>query len=125
MKRHCQELCPHFQLAMDLLAKPWNGLLIAALEAGPARFSDLQERLETIGDRMLSERLKDLQREGLVERRVLPGPPVRVEYELTPAGHGFREVYEAIARWGERLGAPACPKEAAPKAPPKRWPKQR
>ena len=88
---------------MALLAKPWNGLIIAALETGAVRFSDLQERLETIGDRMLSERLKELQAAGLVDRRVLPGPPVRVEYELTAAGHGFRAVYEAIARWGEML----------------------
>lgn len=89
---------------MELLAKPWNGLIIAALETGAGRFSDLQERLETIGDRMLSERLKELQAAGLVDRRVLAGPPIRVEYELTPAGHGFRGVYEAIARWGEMLG---------------------
>lgn len=88
---------------MALLAKPWNGLIIAALETGAARFSDLQERLETIGDRMLSERLKELQAAGLVERRVHAGPPVRVEYELTASGHGFRGVYEAIAHWGEML----------------------
>ena len=106
MKRHCQELCPHFQLAMEILAKPWNGLLIAALADGPARFSELLERLTTIGDRMLSERLKDLQRAGLLQRHVLPGPPVRVEYELTAAGHGFREVYDAIGRWGQKLGVP-------------------
>jgi DNA-binding HxlR family transcriptional regulator len=89
---------------MEILAKPWNGLLIAALAGGPARFSELLERLSSIGDRMLSERLKDLQRAGLVQRHVLPGPPVRVEYELTAAGHGFREVYDAIGRWGQKLG---------------------
>ncbi len=98
---------------MELLAKPWNGLIIAALEPGPARFSDLQERLGTIADRILSERLKELQAARLLLRRVLPGPPVRVEYELNAAGHGFREVYDAIARWGQMLGTQEAVKESA------------
>lgn len=98
---------------MELLAKPWNGLIIAALESGPARFSDLQERLGTIADRILSERLKELQAAGLLVRHVFPGPPVRVEYELTSAGHGFRQVYDAIGRWGEMMTK--VPKRAAPK----------
>ena len=59
MKRYCGTLCPKFQVAMDILAKPWNGLIIATLEEGPLRFSELAERLESIGDRMLSARLKE------------------------------------------------------------------
>jgi DNA-binding HxlR family transcriptional regulator len=106
LKRSCSHLCPRFQIALDVLAKPWNGLLIATLEPGPLRFGELSARLSGIGDRMLSLRLKELATLGLVERRILPGPPVGVEYELTPAGHGFGEVAEAIGTWGEMLTPP-------------------
>lgn len=109
--KRCEHLCPKFQLAMDVLARPWNGLIIASLEDGPVRFGELLGRIEHVGDRMLSARLKELQVRGLVERRVLPGPPVGVEYELTPAGRGFKQVFLAIARWGETLtDAPAAAK---------------
>ena len=106
--RVCEHLCPRFQLAMDIIARPWNGLIMASLEEGPLRFGELQARIQHVGDRMLSARLKDLQLRGLVARRVIPGPPVGVEYELTVAGRGFRAVFEAVARWGQTLsGAPA------------------
>lgn len=106
MKRACRGVCPRFQLAMEVLAKPWNGLIIAALESGPLRFSDLQSRLTAIGDRMLSTRLKELAERGLLVRRVLKGPPVGVEYELTRSGQGFRDVMDAVSRWGDALAAP-------------------
>ncbi len=105
MRRVCEHLCPRFQLAMDIIARPWNGLIMASLEDGPLRFGELQAKIQHVGDRMLSGRLKDLQARGLVERRVIPGPPVGVEYELTAAGRGFRAVFEAVARWGQSLSA--------------------
>ena len=101
-----------FQTAMDVLAKPWNGLVIATLEEGPLRFSEIGDRLRAIGDRMLSLRLKELESIGLVSRKVISGPPLRVEYELTEAGRGFRTVAEAIGAWGATLsGVPSvgCP----------------
>ncbi|AUX37071.1 MULTISPECIES: helix-turn-helix domain-containing protein [Sorangium] len=108
MKHSCQHLCDRFQTAMSVLAKPWNGLIIATLEEGALRFGEIGERLDAISDRMLSSRLKELEALGLVERRVLPGPPVRVEYELTAAGRGFGEVAQAISRWGELLAESAA-----------------
>ena len=108
MKHACQHLCEKFQVAMDVLAKPWNGLIIATLEEGALRFGEIGERLDAISDRMLSSRLKELEALGLVVRRVLPGPPVRVEYELTDAGRGFGEVAQAISRWGEQLAVSAA-----------------
>jgi DNA-binding HxlR family transcriptional regulator len=75
VKRTCDHLCPMFQTAMDVLAKPWNGLVIATLETGPLRFSEIGDRLTAIGDRMLSLRLKELEALGLVSRTVIPGPP--------------------------------------------------
>ncbi len=105
MKRTCEGLCPRFQEAMEVLAKPWTGLIVATLEDGALRFSELGVRIPTIGDRILSTRLKDLEVQGVVRRIVHPGPPVRVEYELTPAGKRFRAVYEAIAEWGSALAS--------------------
>ncbi|WP_437504386.1 winged helix-turn-helix transcriptional regulator [Sorangium sp. So ce1099] len=108
MKPSCQHLCEAFQAAMDVLAKPWSGLIIATLEGGALRFGEIGGRLAAISDRMLSSRLKELEALGLVVRRVLPGPPVRVEYELTDTGRGFGEVAQAITRWGEMLAESAA-----------------
>jgi DNA-binding HxlR family transcriptional regulator len=88
---------------MDVLAKPWNGLIIAALEEGPLRFSELSARLPAIGDRMLTARLKELGAHGVVAREVQPGPPVRVSYTLTDVGRGFRQVADAVRRWGQMI----------------------
>lgn len=88
---------------MEVLGKPWNGLLVALLEQGALRFSELSERIPAIGDRMLSARLKELEAAGVLKRRVHPGPPVRVDYVLTEAGQRFRQVYDAIAAWGGAL----------------------
>jgi DNA-binding HxlR family transcriptional regulator len=91
---------------MDVLSRPWNGLVMALLEeAGPLRFSEIREKLDAMGDRMLSARLKELEARGLVERTVTPGPPVRVTYALTDLGRGFGDVHRALGRWGERLAA--------------------
>ena len=97
-------LCPKFLKAMAVLSRPWNGLIIATLEQGPARFSEVGSKLEDLGDRMLALRLKELEQLGLVARTVQSGPPVRVEYALTDIGRGFREVEAAIQRWGEGFG---------------------
>ncbi len=103
MNRTCEQLCPMFQRAMAVLAKPWTGMIVALLEQGPLRFSEIGDRIPAIGDRMLSARLKELEAEGVVLRRVHPGPPVRVEYALTEAGKGFRAVEQAISAWGQAL----------------------
>src|SRR6185437_4814391 len=126
MKLHYETLCPKFQAAMEVLAKPWTGLIVVTLaEGGRAlRFSEIGERVPGIGDRMLSERLKELEALGVVERRVLSCRPVGVEYELTDAGKAFQEVSTAIARWGEKLlaakaatAAPALQPPEPPSAP--------
>jgi DNA-binding HxlR family transcriptional regulator len=113
-KRYCPDLCPKFQLAMAVLAKPWNGLIIASLYDNQLRFSELVLRLGGIGDRMLSARLKELAARGLIERKVLEGPPVRVEYQLTEVGRGFHAVAAAIGQWGKTLS------DEMPKAPRRR-----
>ena len=97
----CQ--CQAFQLAADLLGRPWSALILTALQAGPRRFGELADTSQGLGTKVLSARLKELEARGLVERIVDPGPPVRVSYELTAHGRGFGQVAEAIQRWGREL----------------------
>jgi DNA-binding HxlR family transcriptional regulator len=92
--------CASFEAAMEVLAKPWTGLVFKALDDGPRRFSEIRESIGDIGDRMLALRLRDLEERRLLTRHVIVGPPVRVEYALTEAGRGFREVANAARRWG-------------------------
>lgn len=96
-------LCATYLAALEVLAKPWNGMLIAVLEDGPLRFSEVAARVPSIADRMLASRLKELESRGLLVRLVEHGPPVRVSYALTETGRGFRDVAEAIRRWGKLL----------------------
>jgi DNA-binding HxlR family transcriptional regulator len=97
--------CRAFQMAIDVLGRPWNALILNVLQAGPLRFSELAERARGPGDKVLSARLKDLEARGLIVRHVEPGPPVRVCYELTEQGRAFRQVAEAIELWGRKLAS--------------------
>jgi DNA-binding HxlR family transcriptional regulator len=105
--------CKAFQLAIDVLSRPWNGLILNVLQAGPLRFRELGERAQGPGDKVLSARLKGLEARGLVLRRVEPGPPVRVSYELTTKGRAFGRVAEAIERWGVELASDVPPRSRA------------
>jgi DNA-binding HxlR family transcriptional regulator len=95
--------CQAFQLAIDVLGRPWNALILNVLRAGPLRFTELREQAHGPGDKVLSSRLKDLEARGLLVREVDPGPPVKVSYTLTRAGRAFGPVAEAIERWGRQL----------------------
>ena len=98
----CREgLCPKYQKAMALLGKRWTGLVLRVLLDGPSRFGDFLARIDGISDPILSERLKELECQGLVQRRVLPETPVRVEYALTPKGEGLRDILLSLHKWAE------------------------
>ena len=103
MKKPVDSQCKAFQLAIDILGRPWNGLILNVLLSGPLRFSELSERAQGPGDKVLSARLKDLEARGLIRRRVDEGPPVRVTYEVTQKGRAFGQVAEAIEKWGREL----------------------
>lgn len=111
MAKNVDSQCRAFQNAIEILGRPWSALILNVLQAGPLRFTELRERAQGPGDKVLSGRLKALERRGLIVRRVEPGPPVRVSYELTNSGRGFGEVAQAIERWGRGLAS-------APQAPP-------
>ena len=97
--------CRAFQVAIEVLGRPWSALILNALQAGPLRFTEIGAQAEGVSDKILSARLKDLEARGLVVRSVDPGPPVRVAYALTESGRAFSAVAEAIERWGRTLVA--------------------
>lgn len=97
--------CRAFQSAIDLLARPWTGLILGLLQTGPLRFSELEERAQGVGAKTLSARLKELEARKCIARRVEAGPPVRVSYTLTPKGQAFEQVAAAIEHWGRTLVA--------------------
>jgi len=92
-------MCPRFQVAVDILCRRWTGLILRALQDGPRRFGELTKHIEVVSERMLSERLKELEVDGLVIRKVIPSTPVHVEYSLTEKGAALRDVLAAIERW--------------------------
>lgn len=94
-----QHICPRYEYAVQLLGKRWTGLLLFALMDGPRRFCELTSTVEGLSDRVLSDRLRELEVEGIVERIVYPRIPVRVEYQLTEKGHALRPVFEAVQEW--------------------------
>jgi DNA-binding HxlR family transcriptional regulator len=90
-----------FQRAIELIGKRWTGAVVKALLPAPARFNQLLAGIPGISDRVLTERLRELETEGLVERLVDPGPPVRVSYRLTSRGRALEPVLAAVADWAE------------------------
>jgi DNA-binding HxlR family transcriptional regulator len=108
-------LCPRFHRAIELIGGRWTGPVLQILLAGPARFAQLRDSIPQISDRMLSERLHELEREGIVTRSVIPESPVRVEYSLTTKGRELQASLEAVGRWAERW-IPAPPAAAKPKS---------
>lgn len=100
-------LCPRFHKAIELIGGRWTGALVRLLMGGRARFGELRDAIPDISDRMLSERLRVLEVEGIITRHVLPDPPIRVEYELTQKGKELQKSLEAIGHWAERWIEPS------------------
>jgi DNA-binding HxlR family transcriptional regulator len=109
------EMCPRYEQAALLLGKKWTGLLLRVLMEGPKRFSDFGVEVPQLSDRMLSERLKELEEAGIVERLVYPSKPVQIEYRLTDKGRELHPVVEAIQAWANRwIDLPGVPVASAP-----------
>lgn len=94
-------ICPKFEAAIELLNKKWTGLIIRVLMERTSRFRDIREQIPLMSERMLAERLKELEANGLVERRVYPETPVRIEYSLTEKGQALEPVLNSIQEWAE------------------------
>jgi DNA-binding HxlR family transcriptional regulator len=95
-------LCPKFESAFELLGKRWTGLIIRTLMSGQKRFTDISEAIPNMSARMLTERFKELENEGIVSRKVYPETPVRIEYELTEKGLELSSVMDEIQKWAEK-----------------------
>ena len=97
-----QHLCAKFHKAVELIGGRWTGAVIRLLLNDRMRFAELRAAIPDISDRMLSERLRELESEGIVARIVVPETPVRVEYELTEKGRALEQALCAVGRWAEQ-----------------------
>ena len=93
--------CPRFHHAVELIGRRWSGAILRAMLSGVTRFTDLTQTIPGLSDRMLSERLKELEAEGIVQRLVFAETPVRIEYQVTEKGRALADVVSAIGIWAE------------------------
>ena len=108
--------CPLYHEAVELVGRRWTGAILRVLMDGPLRFSEICQAVPELSDRLLSERMKELEARGIVKRTVISGPPLRVQYELSPMGRDLQPALEEIQRWAERWlrrSADARPESAA------------
>ena len=94
--------CPRFQYAIELIGRRWIGAVLRVLVSGPARFNEILSAVPGLSDRLLTERLRELEREGLVTRTVSADRPIRVTYELTDCGRSLSEIICSVSAWSER-----------------------
>lgn len=93
-------ICPRFEKAMNLLSQKWTGLIVYQLLSGPQRFCHIESSIGMSG-KVLSERLKILENEGIVKREVYPETPVRIEYSLTDKGRALEPIIRDIENWSQ------------------------
>jgi len=95
--------CPRYHEAVELVGKRWTGAILAVmLQGGPMRFSEIAQAVPALSDRLLSERMKELEARGIVERRVGGASPARVEYELTAMGRDLAPALGELEAWAHR-----------------------
>ena len=92
--------CPTREV-LDRIGDKWTALIIGLLEEGTMRFSDIKRRIGGISQKMLTQTLRHLERDGLITRTVYPEVPPRVEYTLTPLGQTLTQALSAIRHWAE------------------------
>jgi DNA-binding HxlR family transcriptional regulator len=95
-------VCPRFHHASELIGRRWTGPILYVLLKSGCRFAAIRAAIPEITDRMLSDRLQELEAEGIVVRTVIPEAPVRVEYALTKKGRELTAAINAIGRWAEK-----------------------
>jgi DNA-binding HxlR family transcriptional regulator len=96
--------CPHFHKAVELVGKRWTGAILYVLLRAdrPLRFSEIAHAVPDLSDRLLSERMKELERCGIVDRTVAAMSPVRVEYALTDRGRDLEPALAELKGWADR-----------------------
>jgi DNA-binding HxlR family transcriptional regulator len=107
--------CPLYHEAVELIGRRWTGAILRVLMDGPLRFSQVGQAVPELSDRLLSERMTELEARGIVERTVIPGPPLRVEYSLSRMGQELEPALSELQRWAGRwLSGPPAPSADAP-----------
>jgi DNA-binding HxlR family transcriptional regulator len=101
--------CPA-EVTLAVIGGRWKVLILYQLSQGVKRFSELQRAVPGITQKMLTQQLRELERDGIVQRTVYPQVPPKVEYRLTPHGETLRPVVSAMCRWGMQHGGAATPK---------------
>ena len=99
---HGTHVCASFHHAVELIGKRWTGAIISSMLTRSLCFNEFLAMVPGLSDRLLTERLRELESQGLVRRTVIAGPPVRVSYELTQSGKDLEPVIEALGKWAER-----------------------
>jgi DNA-binding HxlR family transcriptional regulator len=95
--------CPYYHEAVELIGRRWTGAIVAVLlDGGRMRFSEIGHAVPELSDRLLSERMKELEARGVVTRHVDPGPPVKVMYELTDMGRSLEPALQELKSWARR-----------------------
>jgi DNA-binding HxlR family transcriptional regulator len=107
--------CPYYHEAVELIGRRWTGAIVAVLmDGGPMRFSEISQAVPELSDRLLSERMKELEARGVVRREVEAGPPIKVLYELTDMGSSLAPALQELKTWARRwLRADAQRRSAA------------
>src|SRR3954447_15576587 len=100
-------VCPAYHQAVELIGRRWTGAILQVMAAGALRFGDIAAAIPGLSARMLSERLKELESEGLITRTVYAEHPVRIEYQLTAKGRDLEGVMASIGAWAHRWLVPA------------------
>ena len=98
----CGEVCPNFHAAIELIGKRGTGAILCALIERPMRYGELGKAVPGLSDRLLSQRLRELEDDGLVERQVEAATPVRVTYSLTVSGRELDPALSEIKAWAKR-----------------------
>ncbi|MFI6288010.1 winged helix-turn-helix transcriptional regulator [Streptomyces sp. NPDC051018] len=106
MKSIHDDTCPSFEGTLELIGRRWTGSVLQAAAQGARRFGEYRALIEGISDRLLSQRLKELDAAGLIERTVIPTTPVQTRYALTPDGHALIQALLPLARWSMRRTGP-------------------
>jgi DNA-binding HxlR family transcriptional regulator len=94
--------CPYYHEAVELVGRRWTGAILRVLMDRPMRFSEIAQAVPELSDRLLSERMKELEARGIVDRTVQPGPPVRVQYSLSKMGYELGPALSELQRWAQR-----------------------
>ncbi|MFB9329827.1 winged helix-turn-helix transcriptional regulator [Paenibacillus aurantiacus] len=104
------QMCPRFERAVEMLSKRWTSFIVFQLLGGPLRFVQIEQSLPNLSGKVLSERLKELEAEGIINRHVYPETPVRIEYSLTAKGLALAPILKEIGNWSsEWLPVPSTP----------------